>query len=271
MTRKVALANTLHLPFMLLGFKGLESVVRLIDESVSCHWLTLPTKPSTLSLFLIAFIGHLLIFWCIGGILVLLSYYNLTTKIQQSKTPRPLDGILLILINSALSILLSFWTLKVLPDSSFDSRSSSCVLHLIIFVVIEEIAFYSIHRLGHHPLIYRFIHKVHHRFRSPSAWHAIYAHPIEHVALNLFPLLMPPVLLRTNFQVFLLWLSMAQISTLVAHCGFIVPGVPTNPMHDLHHSEFCGNFGVLGILDWALGTLQTPYNKKGRVPDHRVE
>lgn len=64
---------------------------------------------------------------------------------------------------------------------------SKLLLDVIAIVVCIEIAFYYCHRFLHWHRIYRFIHKRHHEFTSPTmAICSIYAHPVEHVLANMF-------------------------------------------------------------------------------------
>ena len=58
-----------------------------------------------------------------------------------------------------------------------------------ISIIIREILFYSSHRLGHIPVIYKRIHKMHHEFSAPIAPSAAYAHPVEHLVGNIIPII----------------------------------------------------------------------------------
>ncbi|KAJ7316521.1 hypothetical protein JRQ81_002683, partial [Phrynocephalus forsythii] len=55
------------------------------------------------------------------------------------------------------------------------------ILELAICTLIEEILFYYSHRLVHHPLLYKHIHKKHHEWTAPIGVVSLYAHPVEHI------------------------------------------------------------------------------------------
>lgn len=127
---------------------------------------------------------------------------------------------------------------------------------LFICIVVEEILFYYSHRLLHMPSIYKYIHKVHHAFPAPIAPASEYAHPIEFVFGNVFPVLLGPYLARAHVQVLWLWMMLAISATCNGHSGYLMPFSPFHDArnHDIHHSSFTGNFGATGFLDWVHGT-----------------
>lgn len=128
------------------------------------------------------------------------------------------------------------------------------LLELAIFIIVEEIGFYYSHRLLHHRLVYRYIHKKHHEWTSPVAVTAIYCHPVEHIFSNLLPPFLGVLIMRSHIATSWLWFTMAICNTLSAHSGYHFPFFPSPEAHDFHHLKFNYCFGVLGILDRLHGT-----------------
>lgn len=56
---------------------------------------------------------------------------------------------------------------------------------IALFFVLEDAWHYFAHRLLHHRLLYKHIHKLHHEFSAPFGLAAEYAHPIEVMVLGL--------------------------------------------------------------------------------------
>lgn len=128
------------------------------------------------------------------------------------------------------------------------------VFELVIFTLVEEIAFYYSHRLLHHPMFYKHIHKMHHEWTAPIGVTSIYAHPIEHIFSNMIPPIAGPLLTGAHIATAIMWFTLALVSTTVSHCGYHFPFLPSPEAHDFHHLKFVNNFGVLGVLDRLHGT-----------------
>ena len=124
---------------------------------------------------------------------------------------------------------------------------------IAILLVVEEVLFYYIHRLLHHPLFFRSIHSVHHSFTAPVAVSATHCHILEHVACNLFPMLAGTLLARANWYLYMGWCGLAVVNTVCVHSGY---GwwVLCADNHDRHHSTNKCAFGTLGVLDWLHRT-----------------
>lgn len=57
-------------------------------------------------------------------------------------------------------------------------------LHIIGYVLVDEVLFYYGHRALHHKSVYRHCHKMHHEFTAPNGLVATYCHPVEMVVFG---------------------------------------------------------------------------------------
>ncbi|XP_063888135.1 fatty acid hydroxylase domain-containing protein 2-like [Scylla paramamosain] len=140
--------------------------------------------------------------------------------------------------------------------------------HLAVFTLIEEVLFYYFHRLCHHRLLYKHIHKLHHEWQSPIAVTAAYAHPVEHFFVNMVPIMVGPILLGSHPATIWLWVFLATVNVLVHHSGYHLPFLPSPQFHDYHHLKFTGCYGVLGVLDRLHGTDQQFLSTLNHQKDH---
>eukprot|EP00941_MAST-03F_sp_MAST-3F-sp1_P006146 g6146.t1 len=118
------------------------------------------------------------------------------------------------------------------------------------FVVVDW-WFYLTHRVLHLKGVYKYIHKMHHRFKAPTAVAAMYAHPLEYGIGNLGGVALGIVLTNCHPYTGYVWLCFGLMSTASAHSGYFFLGAEN---HDIHHQFFNYNYGVGGISDLLLGT-----------------
>ncbi|XP_077984885.1 fatty acid hydroxylase domain-containing protein 2-like [Glandiceps talaboti] len=142
----------------------------------------------------------------------------------------------------------------------FDLICSACVV---------EPTFYYSHRLLHHPLLYKHVHKVHHEWTSPIGLSCIYAHPIEFMTSNITTVIAGPLLMGSHLVVHLIWFVIAIYSTSIAHCGYHFPLIKSNEQHDYHHYKFSVNYGTFGLLDWLHGT-DAMFRKSDQFKRHKT-
>lgn len=142
-----------------------------------------------------------------------------------------------------------------------------------IMVLIHDTWFYWMHRLMHHPAIFRHVHLVHHRSTNPSPWAAYSFHPIEAVIeAGIFPIIVFTVPVHTTaLLAFLIYMITRNV---LGHLGieflpkwFIknnwINWHTTTTHHDLHHKDFHYNYGLYFTWwDKLMGTEHEAYREK---------
>ncbi len=151
---------------------------------------------------------------------------------------------------------------------------------ILVVPAIHEVHFFCIHRLIHTPLLYRWVHSVHHNSVNPSPWSSLSMHPVEaflYHAVALWHLVIPSNPILALFQ-----LHVAGYGALNGHIGFdkleLTDGTALDShayAHYLHHKYFEVNYGGDGVIpldrwfgSWHDGTpagearMQARFQKK---------
>jgi sterol desaturase/sphingolipid hydroxylase (fatty acid hydroxylase superfamily) len=135
---------------------------------------------------------------------------------------------------------------------NYPTNQTSWVL-LVISFPISAILFFHIHRLLHHPTIYRFLHYIHHEYSEPQAKVAYHAHPIEQVILNILPVYIPLVTFQVCQSDAFFYVILAHISGFLAHINWYDPGligIFFDEYHLKHHKKHNVNYGLAdGYMD----------------------
>ncbi len=130
----------------------------------------------------------------------------------------------------------------------------------LVLPAYHEVHFYCIHRLIHVPILYKWIHSVHHNSVNPSPWSSLSMHPVEHLLYwsdSLIHLIVP-----SHPLIFLYGLHITGTGAVVGHVGFDKievgkdGGVDTHAYaHYLHHKYFEVNYADgTTALDKLFGT-----------------
>jgi sterol desaturase/sphingolipid hydroxylase (fatty acid hydroxylase superfamily) len=148
-----------------------------------------------------------------------------------------------------------------------------------VLPLYHEVHFYCVHRLIHVPILYKWIHSVHHNSVNPSPWSSLSMHPVEHLLYwsdSLIHLVVP-----SHPLLFLYNLHITGTGAVVGHVGFDklevgeTTAVNSNAYaHYLHHKHFEVNYADgATALDKLFGTwhdgskeaqaaMETRYAKK---------
>lgn len=146
------------------------------------------------------------------------------------------------------------------------------IVTVLIALVIHDTYFYWMHRLLHHPRIFRHIHLTHHRSVNPSPFASYSFHALEAVAEAL---VIPVVLMVLPMDLLTIWmfLSASLCINVYGHLGYEVMPLwfrktwmfeilNTSTHHNLHHSHFKGNYGLyFRFWDRVMGTENPGYGR----------
>ena len=148
-----------------------------------------------------------------------------------------------------------------LREHSLFSAASATVLYFLL----TDAALYWAHRIFHRPLLFRYIHRYHHRYTAPNAFTAMAMHPLE-LATYQSIMLIPVFVLPLHVGGLIFVLLYQNYVALVDHSGIDLhswlPWQPPTRFHDDHHVHFHVNYGQnMGLWDRLFGT----YRREGRV------
>lgn len=97
---------------------------------------------------------------------------------------------------------------------------------MVLYVVVQDTAFYPIHRLLHTPKFF-WIHKVHHTYTAPHALAAEYAHPLETIFGFTLPIFIGFAGVATicpiNITLILIGMLHSVIRSVEGHSGYHMP------------------------------------------------
>lgn len=208
-----------------------------------------------LSLYVITYIGIVLLYFSCATF----SYYFLFNK-ELKKHPRFLKDQVKLEIQSSLrafpwlDLLTVPWFVAEVRGYSrvYDRWDEYGLWYLILsvplFLVFTDACIYWVHRIEHHPLLYKHVHKPHHKWIVPTPFASHAFHPLDGYAQSLpyhiFPCIFPlnKLLFLCLFGFVNLWSIMIHDSDMINNTGFekYING-PAH--HTLHHLYFTCNYG----------------------------
>ncbi|KAJ9580292.1 hypothetical protein L9F63_004054 [Diploptera punctata] len=136
----------------------------------------------------------------------------------------------------------------------------------VIFIYQDYIT-YLLHRLYHTPFLYKNFHKLHHKYKQPTAFSVTAIHPVEIMHIQI-TLMLPIFVFPVHFVPFYAIAFYTYYHGIIDHSGINFkaywwqPWQPDAIFHDNHHQYFHVNFGFnCFIWDKLHGT----YRRKDRI------
>jgi sterol desaturase/sphingolipid hydroxylase (fatty acid hydroxylase superfamily) len=149
-------------------------------------------------------------------------------------------------------------------------------------MICEDFAFHWGHKFLHLPIIYPYIHKIHHEHSVAVGIANNYFHPLEFLIAGVFPTVLGSTLLgkRMHLFTYIVWYSIRITEDSDGHSGYefswspyrLIPFSTSATYHDFHHLYNVGNFSSFFTLwDTICGTnskyyeLHEKLNNEGRI------
>lgn len=160
---------------------------------------------------------------------------------------------------------------KVYRDDSYPLWWS--VISLPVFFFLHETYYYWVHRLMHHPGVFKHVHQVHHESYIPSPWTAFSFHPLE-ALLQAIIIPFIVILIPIHLHALIFLFTCMTLSSVINHLGIeIYPAwfakYPVGRLligathHALHHKQFKYNFGLYFTFWDRWGKTESPiYHQK---------
>jgi len=142
-----------------------------------------------------------------------------------------------------------------------------------VMFIMHDTYFYWMHRLMHHPGLFKLFHLVHHRSTNPSPWAAYAFHPLEAIIeIGIFVVFLFTIPMHALH--FFLFFFMSIIYNVYGHLGWeIYPKgfnrhwlgkwINTSVNHNQHHQYFKGIYGLYFLFwDRMMGTIREDYDQR---------
>lgn len=163
------------------------------------------------------------------------------------------------------------------PWTTFTAHPVWLVVFALFIPLYHEVHFFLVHRLIHTPLLYKYVHSVHHNSVNPSPWSSLSMHPVEHLLYwsdSLIHIILPshPLLLIYNLQ-------LTGTGAVIGHVGFDKVEIGSNGgidthayAHYLHHKYFEVNYadGTVPLDKW-FGSWHDGTSEGDRLMQERYE
>ena len=155
------------------------------------------------------------------------------------------------------------------------------ILAFPLMAIMHDTYFYWMHRLMHHPSVFKAVHLIHHKSTNPSPFAAYAFHPLEAIVeagiFLVFVFAIPVHLFHLLF--FFLFMIVYNV---YGHLGWelypkgfskhwIGKWVNTSVNHNQHHQYFKGNYGLYFLFwDRMMGTIRKDYDERFEVVKNKT-
>jgi sterol desaturase/sphingolipid hydroxylase (fatty acid hydroxylase superfamily) len=142
-----------------------------------------------------------------------------------------------------------------------------------VMAIMHDTYFYWMHRLIHHPKLFKWVHLIHHKSTNPSPFAAYAFHPFEAVLESIIFLIFVFTIPVHLYHLLFFFLFMI-LYNVYGHLGWelyprgfnkhwLGKWINTSVNHNQHHQYFKGNYGLYFLFwDRIMGTIRDDYDKR---------
>jgi sterol desaturase/sphingolipid hydroxylase (fatty acid hydroxylase superfamily) len=150
------------------------------------------------------------------------------------------------------------------------SAPFAVLVDTLVLLFAMDASMYALHRVAHHPLVFRFVHGVHHQYENPRPLTLFVLHPLEVLGFGTLWIIVL-TLYHASVLGITCYLTLNLYFGLLGHLGVeplpaawlrlpLLRYVSTGTFHAEHHQEREYNFGFYTVIwDRLFGTLDPAY------------
>jgi Delta7-sterol 5-desaturase len=168
------------------------------------------------------------------------------------------NTLIVLLVGAPITIAISVLYASGSTKLSTDAATIGWPMIVVTFVgllIFNDAWFYCWHRLLHHPKLFRYVHAVHHKSVDVNPFSSYSFHWFEGFILGAWAL---PMVLLVPIYIPMLGVlhAVGLANNVMSHLGYeflpkslvripLIRWMNTSTFHNLHHSSFNGNYGLM--------------------------
>jgi sterol desaturase/sphingolipid hydroxylase (fatty acid hydroxylase superfamily) len=164
-----------------------------------------------------------------------------------------------ILPTVAINIFLYIPIISLLAESNLDLLYSwqeynlfRSIYSIFFAYLLIDVFFFTCHRIMHIPIIYKWSHKIHHKYKYTVGMEALYLHWFDLYFGNIIPLNLPIILMpKLHIITWMMYMIIIISATVLSAHGLIIQND-----HDIHHIYFNYNYGTGMYMDHIFNTAR---------------
>lgn len=147
---------------------------------------------------------------------------------------------------------------------------SHIIIKLILTYLVADCWFFHMHVMLHSSDLYRNLHKMHHKYRSPYGLTALYCTGYEVIFLNTFAAGLGIIIFSVPTPYVYMWFFLVSLNSVCSHSGYKF-WILIDGSHEIHHIINNKNYGFSPWFDMLYGTYYTTQTEKEEKDNEQIK